>query len=395
MARSIPALVKPALLVWARESAGLCLEEAAVKTEVEPETLTRWEAGEQRPTIPQVRKLGEVYKRPLAVFFLPEPPTTFMAQREFRRLPGIVPQHESPDLRLALRTALFRREAALELYEELGERPVEFTAVTRPQTDPESVGQRIRNLLGVTWSAQLNWVSDYAALDGWRSTIERQGVLVFQTGKVELSEMRGTSTLHGPLPIILLNNADAPHGRIFTLLHEFAHLMLANGGYSTNPTEAQRLPEERRLERISNRIAAATLLPRTEFLAEAARFPGALAGEEDSLRRLASRVRVSAEAILRRLVTLQQVSKNIYGHKRREWHNRPRNKPEKSSSGGPPLEVRVVSSAGRPFVSLVLDGYQRNAVSSASVSDYLGVQLKYLDKVARQLAPGPGAGTPR
>jgi predicted TPR repeat methyltransferase len=50
----------------------------------------------------------------------------------------------------------------------------------------------------------------------------------------------------------------------------------------------------------------------------------------------------------------------------------------------------VVSSVGRPFASLVLEGYQRNLVSSADVVDYLGVQLKHLNKIAEHLLPKPG-----
>jgi len=38
----------------------------------------------------------------------------------------------------------------------------------------------------------------------------------------------------------------------------------------------------------------------------------------------------------------------------------------------------------------VLDSYRRNAVSSSDVSDYLGMQLKYIGRLAKQLAPGPG-----
>jgi len=49
----------------------------------------------------------------------------------------------------------------------------------------------------------------------------------------------------------------------------------------------------------------------------------------------------------------------------------------------------VVSAVGRPFVSLVLEGYQRNAISSADVSDYLGVQLKHLNKIAAEVAAKP------
>jgi hypothetical protein len=39
MSRSIPALVKPALLIWARERAGLRLEEAASRLDFEVEKL--------------------------------------------------------------------------------------------------------------------------------------------------------------------------------------------------------------------------------------------------------------------------------------------------------------------------------------------------------------------
>src|SRR5436190_2941328 len=142
MPRSIPALVKPALLIWARERAGLPLEDAAAKANVEVERLREWEQGQDRPSIPLLRKLGEVYKRPIAVFFLPEPPQGFDPQREFRRLPGLTPQKESPEFRLALRTALFRREAARELYQSLGEQiPVSITSV-RPDEDEEDVAQR-------------------------------------------------------------------------------------------------------------------------------------------------------------------------------------------------------------------------------------------------------------
>src|SRR5437667_197854 len=100
MSQSIPALVKPALLIWAREKAGFQHEDAADKAGVAKQTLQSWERGEDRPTIAQLRKLGEVYKRPIAVFFLPAPPKDFDPQREFRRLPGVTPQNESPQLRL-------------------------------------------------------------------------------------------------------------------------------------------------------------------------------------------------------------------------------------------------------------------------------------------------------
>jgi Zn-dependent peptidase ImmA (M78 family)/transcriptional regulator with XRE-family HTH domain len=387
--RSIPALVKPELLVWARANAGFRLEDAAAKASVAAATLQAWEQGHELPSISQLRKLGEVYKRPIAVFFLPKPPHDFDAQREFRRLPGVTPRNESPQLRLALRLALFRREAAKGLYERLGEPIPKLGAVAQPDENPEVAGKRIRQLLGVTWAQQLAWPSAHAALNAWRGAIEKLGILVFQTGDVELEEMRGTSVPHGPLPVILLNNADSPHGRIFSLLHEFAHILLANGGHRTSAMEGRRLPEDQLLERASNRIAAAALMPKEEFLEETDRHRNALIGDETALRRLAACIKASPEAIFRRLLSLQKVSAGLYRKMRRAWQRRTWF-PSPAGEGGPPIEVRIVSSAGRAFVSLVLDGYRRNVVSSSDVSDYLGVQLKYLDRVEKELVPGPG-----
>ena len=70
MAGRVEALVKPALLIWARQKTGLDLHEAAKKAAIRPERLQSWEAGETRPTVNQLRKLGQVYKRPLAIFYL-------------------------------------------------------------------------------------------------------------------------------------------------------------------------------------------------------------------------------------------------------------------------------------------------------------------------------------
>ena len=188
-------------------------------------------------------------------------------------------------------------------------------------------------------------------------------MLVFQTGDVELQEMRGTSIPHGPLPVILLNNDDAPVGRVFTILHEFIHILLANGDHRTSAMEGRRLPKDQLLERVSNRFAAAALMPKREFLAEASNHPAAFAGDDEGLKRFANRLKVSPEAILRRLLSLHRVPASIYRQKRRAWQQRSWYAPPQMA-GGPSIQVRRVAEIGRPFVALVLEGYQRNVVAA-------------------------------
>jgi Zn-dependent peptidase ImmA (M78 family) len=390
MARSIPALVKPKLLVWARESAGLSLAQAAERTKFEVETLKAWESEDEgsKPSIAQLRKLGEAYKRPIAVFFLAEPPQGFAAHREFRRLAGILPGRESPELLLALRWAVFRREAAMELYRLTGETPHRLRTALHPGMDAEEAGHHIRELLGVSWRAQTEWASAYEALNAWRSAMEAKGVLVFQSSGVELEEMRGTCIPDQPLPVILLNSKDAPHGRIFSLLHEFAHVLLHAGGHQTSRMIGARSPEEQPLEVAANAIAAAALLPAHSFIAAAENYAGAAEGDDDALRRLAQKVKVSPEVILRRLVTLRKAPEGTYCRKREAWGSTLWY--VRGSAGGPvPMEVRTIASDGRGYTRLVMNAYDQRLISTNAASDYLGVRPRHFTNIRRELSLRP------
>ena len=388
MPRSIPALVKPELLVWARESSGLSLDQTVERTKFEFETLKDWESGRDCPSISQLRKLGEVYKRPIAVFFLAEPPQGFAPQREFRRLTGILPGKVSPELLLALRWAMFRREAAMELHRLIGEAPHRIRTALHPQMDAEEAGKHIRELLGVTWQSQTLWASPHEALNAWRSAMEAKGVLIFQASGVEFEEMRGTCVPDQPLPVILLNSKDAPHGRIFSLLHEFAHILLHVGGHQTSRMVGARSPEEQPLEVAANAFAATALLPAHSFIEVAARYVGAADGDDDALRRLAQKVKVSPEVILRRLVTLHKAHEGVYRSKRETWSAQPSYIPP-PSSGGPPMEVRTIANDGRGYTRLVMNAYDQRLISTNAASDYLGVKPRHFSNIRRELSLRP------
>jgi hypothetical protein len=60
MAKSIPALVEPSVLRWARETVGLIPVAASRKIGVPDERVEQWESGATRPTISQLRKAAEV-----------------------------------------------------------------------------------------------------------------------------------------------------------------------------------------------------------------------------------------------------------------------------------------------------------------------------------------------
>ncbi len=114
MAPRVKALANPALITWARETAGFTAAEAAKRLGIDEERLAAWEdaATDDAPSIPQLRKIAMLFKRPLAVFFMADPPEGFAVMRDLRRLPGTGARRYSPALQMEIRAANERRELA-------------------------------------------------------------------------------------------------------------------------------------------------------------------------------------------------------------------------------------------------------------------------------------------
>lgn len=374
MAQRIEAIVKPNMLVWARESARLNIETAAKKAQVTPERMALWEGGEARPTINQLRKLANAYKRPIAVFYLPEPPSGFQAMRDFRRLSGDVAANESAELALEIRSVMARREVALELISALDEETPDFMPAAALTDDAESLASEIRAYLGVSADEQISWKPGYASFNAWRAALENAGILVFQSVGVGLDEMRGFSISDMPLPAIVVNNKDSANGRIFTLLHELAHILLRDGGICD-------LYDENEIEVFCNRVAGAALMPRERLVNEdivASKADGMI-WSDGELQALSNRYGVSNEVTLRRLLSIGRASASFYGLKREQFQ---KEYLTRNNQGGPvPQYRKAISRTGRSFAVLVLRAYRQNYITASDVSDFLEVKLKHLPKV--------------
>lgn len=382
MAQRVEARVEPSLLVWARQSAGFTTETVAKRAGVKTERLESWEQGESRPTINQLRNLAEIYKRPLAVFYLSEPPKDFKVLRDYRRLSGAVAPEESPELRREIRRALYRREVALDLAEDGEDAPPRLEASASLSDDPERVGACIRSLLDVSLEEQVGWETEWVALSNWRLALQEAGALVFQASGVEIKEMRGFSLTERPLPVIVVNARDLPRGRVFSLIHELTHILLHDNGLCDLSDWERRSPDLQRVERFCNSVAAATLVPKDDLLAQplTASKSNRTSWSWDEIRELSSRYEVSDQALLGRLHTLGKVEERFYWRTMRVFQ-RQGQKSKPRSSGGPPPPQRVFSSAGRLFTQIVLDGYYDERITATDLSDYLEVKLKHIPKI--------------
>jgi Zn-dependent peptidase ImmA (M78 family)/transcriptional regulator with XRE-family HTH domain len=378
----IEALVKRELLIWARESAGLDLEESARKSQVKPSRLQEWEEGASRPSVSQLRKLAHTYKRPLAVFFLDEAPPQLPMPVDFRRIDPGSAAPWSPELRLLVRRIGLKRRAALELIQDLGEKPAEFSEVARLSDDPEKVALRIRELLGSGEEPPPGEVRQQ--FNFWRFALEQAGILVFQAEKIDPSEMRGFSVVERPLPAVVINIKEAFTARNFSLFHETAHILLRRGGLCDFEEETTS-HASRDIEVFCNHVAGAVLVPAAMLMRRSEtprqRVPSV---PEDVLSSLGKYFGASPETIYRRFVVLDRAPLHAY----LTWREENRGKyarSEKKKEGFAPPPTMALATNGAVFTRLVLDAYAEEQIGASDVLEFLGVRTKHLPQIQQAL----------
>jgi len=393
MSGSIPAMVTPSVLEWARREAGYeDPQPVAKRAGVRPERLLAWERGELKPTLRQVQTLAKIYHRALAVLSLPQPPSLPPLAAQYRRLPGIQPGKESPELRVAIRVMSQRREAAIELSGDLGYPLPEFREVASLSDPPHVVGARLRAVLGVSEQEQQQWRDEWQAWRRWRAAVENLGVMVFQFPKVGLQEVRGVTLPLSPAPVIGINSREISAGaRSFTLMHELVHLALARANEEKVALKESRADSEwQQVERFAEETASVVLISQ-QMLEELLQKMSMRrdAWDVESVRQLAKRFRVTPLAMATRLRAAGQLTWTGYQRWKKEWDKYVAQLTPRSGGFATPVE-KTLGRAGRPFAQLVLEALDANRITAVEACRYLDLRWDHVEKLRLELRLGPG-----
>ena len=355
--------VQPSVIRWARESMGMSIEDVAHKLKKSSEEVVAWESeGGVSPTYSQLENLAyKVFKRPLAVFFLPAPPDEIPPVREFRTLPDTDLQTLHADTYLQVRKAHAYQLTLKEIFD--GSNPsgrqIWKQAPLSMQLSVEAQALTVRKALGISLEDQLAWKSDELALKRWREAVEAQGIFVFKA-PFKQKDISGFCLLDTDLPLIYLNNSTTKTRQIFSLLHELAHLLINVSGISKFETSyVNRLPmAERKIEQFCNKVAAEILIPSADFIQQIAGFLGDAELVQDHLyANLANRYGVSREAVLRRLLDMGRVSQAFYEQKAKFWAS------QKKAAGGGDWYASQNTYLSERFAREVIGRHYRNQIS--------------------------------
>ncbi|MFV0623781.1 ImmA/IrrE family metallo-endopeptidase [Sphingomonas sp. ac-8] len=381
---TIVAGVNPEILVWARETAGLGLDDAARKIGLGDargltagERLALIEAGEAAPTAAQLRKMAQRYQRPLLTFYMPAVPAPAELGQDFRTLPD---RGDPSNVLLAalLRDVKARQSLVRDALEDDEDAAAVAFVGSRPgERDAGRLHDALVTAIGFSQAEFRARASAEEAFAYLRAIVEAKGVFVLLAGDcghwstaIDVSVFRGFAIADPLAPFIVVNDQDAKAAWSFTLLHELAHLLLGETGVSGGAPQGA-------IERLCNDTAAAVLIAPAEI----ADLP--LSGDASDVTQidaLANRARVSRSMIAYQLFSAGRLTterwEGLRDQFRDEWLARKAREKEKNRAtpGGPDWYRIRRHRLGPALLSVARQGIADGSLTPTRAARMLGVK---------------------
>ena len=366
--------IRPEVMRWARETAGLSLVDAAhavglndARGESGAERLAKLEEGRGEPARPLLAKMAKAYRRPLLVFYLNQPPKAGDRGQDFRTLPG--EERYNPDLDALIRGIRARQGLVRSILEDEETDPLQFVGSVTMDVRATELAARIAGAFKFSLAAFRAEKDPNAAFAYLRSQIEAAGVFVLLLGNlgshhtnIPLEIFRGFAVADPLAPMIVINDQDARAAWSFTAIHEVAHLWLGNTGVSGSDGLVLA-----RIEQYCNDVAGEMLLPANEVAG--LQIPASLDSVAAAISEFAEERRVSRGMVAYKLFRLGKISKGIWAtlsvRFRDEWIASKQKQAEKNKSveGGPNYYV-----VRRHRVGAALIGLMRRAIDDGNVT---------------------------
>lgn len=260
------AYITPNVLKWARESARMPEETAAAKVSVTVDKLKEWESGTSQPTIRQAQTLAKAYKRPFALFFLSDIPRDFQPLQDFRKKGS----KELTTSSIFIIREIQQKQAWIsDVYAEDKEEKLSFFGRFTIKDKPEVVARDILRTLNIT---PANYKKENPIKE-WIDVAETNGIFVSRTSfihsrlKLDSDELQGFAIAGPYAPFVFVNSDDWNAPQLFTLVHELAHIWIAETGISSDiEPDIKNKDKLHPVELFCNEVAANALMPKENIL---------------------------------------------------------------------------------------------------------------------------------
>lgn len=367
------------VIKYIRQYHDLTLAKAAELLKIHPDRLQRIESGAELPTKTIFRKMRDVYKLPEALLLRKTRPKFAKKPTDFRVLGG-----NEPRISLEILKVVRKVRNMLELMSDISEDIPDVASYTIPRitrrANPDEEGLRFREHCGITHSSQLAWGDPKTAFDDLRRCIEDQGIYVFLEGW-PVEDCRGFTLFDSGSPpaIVISKEENYKLAWVFTLIHEYCHLLLNRPGID-DETDG-----ESNLERFCNRFAASFLVPESllaKVLPKTENEPKDW--DADELRDASQALSVSQSVVALRLEELGRAPDGFFGRflarfdYTEELPVRPKRK-EGQSRGFQPQSRQY--EVGPRYKSNVFLALQKGVIDRFVATEMLGIKSEFFHAI--------------
>jgi Zn-dependent peptidase ImmA (M78 family)/transcriptional regulator with XRE-family HTH domain len=368
--------VNPVILKWARERSGYTVEDVALALKREIKEVENWELGIDAPTYPQLEKLSyQLYKRPIAVFFFPEPPPESDLVQSFRTLPTFEIENLLPDTRYAIRLGEAMQFTLRDMNDGINpsDRKIFQDIRANPGDNVYSLVKLVRNYLGIELHEQKKWKNNDEALKNWRNIIQDSGVFIFKRS-FKQKDISGYCLFDQEFPLIYLNNSTSITRQIFSIFHELSHILFHANGITKQDDSyiGVLIGESREIEILCNKFAAEFLVPSEDF----ERYIHINEYNDYTFTNIANLYKVSRELILRKFFDKGLIDQYFYEEKVQQW-NEEYEQSRKGGKGGN-FYATQATYLGEKFLDLAFGKYYQGRFNVEQLADYLNLKVQHV-----------------
>ena len=312
MGQTIRYEVKRDVLIWAIKESQKSMNDIELKFS----KINEWISGDSVPTMKQIESLANFLKIPFGYMFLATPPKTNVMKVEFRSIDNKLPE-VSKNLKDTLLEMDRNQSWMSELRQELGWDKLDiiknFDIKGNDKATIVEIAKLAKKLLGLEEEWYLNHSTNEKAYNYLRAKLEDAGILVMQNGvvgfdthrKLELNEFRAFMLYDDYAPLIFVNGTDSTAGKIFSLMHEFVHILYQQDDIISESSCVEIKANERKI----NQIAAEILIPQEIIKAKWIELEN-----KDELARIdtiSKMLKVSSYAVAVKLSEMRMIADNI------------------------------------------------------------------------------------
>lgn len=251
--------VVPSILEWA-------IKESRINPsiiEIKQPKLKDWIAQISKPTFVQLKNLSEFLRVPFGYMFLNEPPMHNVFDVEFRTLNNELNERPSKELEDILIDIKYKQNWISEIRKNDGYEPIDLVGYCSRKSGNNVVD--LNAILDIPKNWFLTQKDEDKAFAYLRQKIEDKGIFVMVNGividdthrKLPIEEFRAFVLVDEYAPFIFINRNDSKKAMIFSLIHEFLHILF-NTDDILNLNDFK---DEVDLERKINKLTADFLCP--------------------------------------------------------------------------------------------------------------------------------------